>query len=291
MPELAEVEIVRQGLLKNLSLKSDSDLQNNHQANIDLKNTSQSFLQEVKLFRPDLRFRIPGKSLKKLIGEKLLTINRKGKYLIFEFENHVILSHLGMTGNWRVQQQPDLKNHDHLFLKIANRYFIYNDPRRFGYVDVCLADSLGQNRFYKILGPDPLLQQNIDSEVFQKISNKQSPIRNVLLDQSVLCGVGNIYASEALFRAQINPLKPAARLKMSHVSLLLKHIREILAESILAGGSSIDDFHSVDGIKGDFQNRHQVYDRKGQNCVLCNTKIKHKILTGRSVYWCPKCQN
>jgi formamidopyrimidine-DNA glycosylase len=273
MPELPEVEVVRKGLLTHFSSSVDKPQ-----------------VQSVRSTRKDLRFAFSQERLQSLSGQTLQTLLRKGKYLIFQFESQAMVSHLGMTGRWRVEKTYSAQKHDHLIFEFKDFYLVYNDPRRFGFIDFSDLENLFENRFLKVLGVDPILQPERLLQSIKVFQNKEAPIRNVLLDQSVICGVGNIYAAEALFLAGISPLRASSQVKVQKLKNLLKAVEQVLLSAIKHGGSSIDDFHAVDGSRGVFQKLHQVYARQGEKCVVCATKIKHQQLAGRSAFWCPKCQ-
>lgn len=241
-------------------------------------------------YRPDLRNVIPIKKIKELKGKLLKRIYRRAKFIIFEFENHSLISHLGMTGFWRLENKNWIKRtHDHIALEVnPDKFLVYNDPRRFGEFDLYTNDKV-HTRFENF-GPEPL-QSDIDwiqlSNQFKKINTS---IKVALMNQKYLVGVGNIYASEALFRSKINPKKKAEKVTFAQYELLWTEVRAVLQEAIAAGGSSISDFKNSYGEKGDFQNKFLVYDRKGQLCVTCSQPIQSVVLGGRSTFWCRNCQ-
>lgn len=271
MPELPEVETVKRDLEKLLAPKQR--------------------LAKITFHRKDLRYKMPVQKLQSLVGKRVQSLDRRAKYLIFRFEQHSMLSHLGMTGTWR-QEPPNFKRkiHDHVELLFEDGLIlVFNDPRRFGVLDF----FEGQNFAHKslsLLGPEPL-DLSIDIEqIWKKVKLKSSSIKAVLMDQRILVGVGNIYASEALFLAGIKPTRSARRLRWEEFEKLMYHIREVLVEAIRQGGSSIDDFHRTNGQSGQFQDLHKVYGREGLACYECSTSIKAKLIVGRSSFWCPSCQ-
>lgn len=269
MPELPEVEITTRNLNKILSPPVKVD--------------------EFQFFRENLRNRIPVKKIKQLEGCAVLNIFRRAKFIVFEFESGSIVSHLGMTGSWRLESAHwDRRTHDHIAMRFnKNQFIVYNDPRRFGEFDYFPKGST-ESRFLN-LGPEPL--GDIDwSLITKQFKSLQSPIKSVLMNQKYLVGVGNIYASEALFRAEIRPQRKANRITYDQYEKLWAHIQFILQQAIAAGGSSIQDFRNGYGERGDFQNHFLVYDREGAPCKKCGAGIKSIFISGRSTYWCPVCQ-
>ncbi|WP_413293674.1 bifunctional DNA-formamidopyrimidine glycosylase/DNA-(apurinic or apyrimidinic site) lyase [Bdellovibrio sp. HCB185ZH] len=271
MPELPEVEVVRKGLEQILK--------------------KEPTLLDIELKRPDLRDPIPLKKLKTLIGQKVRRVERRAKYLLIWTDKGGMLSHLGMTGTWRVAEEGDERLHDHIYLHFSGGLRLaYRDPRRFGIFDFVAADDVAAHPRLKILGPEPLSAEFSGESLWQSLRNKQIALKVAIMDQKVVVGVGNIYASEALFAAKIKPTLPAKKLSLERANLLVKEIRRILAESIKKGGSSISDFAQTSGESGYFQNTFKVYDRAGQPCVVCKQQIKSKVMGGRNTFWCGHCQ-
>jgi formamidopyrimidine-DNA glycosylase len=274
MPELPEVESVRRQLLTKI--------------------TPHVKVRSVRFFRKDLRFPIPLKVKSKMnSGESLgplLGIERRAKYLLFKFQSGYFLSHLGMTGFWR-QVAPDEPRllHDHILIHFENETaWMYNDPRRFGYVD--WVEDLKQHPLLKHLAPEPLSPEFSKSYLVDTCRKKKVSIKNLIMDQRRVVGVGNIYASEALFRAGIRPTRMAGRVSANELERLVQSIKLVLSEAIEHGGSTVKDFKGADGYAGRFQSRLFVYDREGKSCRKCDSKIVSKQLGGRSTYWCPVCQ-
>lgn len=272
MPELPEVETVRNELLQQLDLP--------------LK------MKEIRLNRSDLRNTFNSDLLKSFEGQKLEKITRRSKYLLFWFGRNKggILSHLGMTGHWRIESGAHIfKKHDHIQIIFTNGLsLIYNDPRRFGFFDA--FSSMSEHPLLKDIGPEPL-EENFTGEVLcHNLKKRSGPIKTVLMNQAVVAGVGNIYASEVLFKSGVKPSRRASSLKKKECDRLVKELKILLLESIRLGGSSFDDFRHVSGEKGDFQNHFLVYDRAGEPCRKCGHKIKKKVFSGRSTYWCSVCQ-
>lgn len=264
MPELPEVETHRRELW--------SVLQNQPQ------------LRSLRFHRDNLRFSLPKEALRSFVGQRLLRLDRRAKYLLFFFEKGVCLSSLGMTGRWRFGQ-PDLK-HDHVVWEFEGcEPLIFNDPRRFGFLDVENIAS-----FLDKLGPEPLEEDFRPESLFSSLREVKAPIKPVLMDQRWVVGVGNIYASEALFRAGIGPRRPAASLSKKECNRLVESVRFVLREALNSGGSTIRDYLSPSGLSGSFQHQFQVYDREGQPCRRCARPIQRIIQSGRSTFWCPSCQ-
>lgn len=270
MPELPEVETVRRGLAKLLE--------------------DQPSIVGFNFRRKDLRDPIPIKKIQALKGAKLQAVLRRGKYLILQTEKGSLLSHLGMTGSWRVGDSSEPRAHDHVSIEFSNGlHLIYHDPRRFGILD-WLDGEWAQHPRLKNLGPEPLEGNFLPETFWALLKSRQSPIKNVVMDASVVVGVGNIYASEALFRAGIRPSRKAAKVSKEEAQKLVMAIREVLAEAITAGGSSISDYVQANGDQGSFQKKFFVYDREGEACRNCGTVIRWQVHAGRSSYFCSKCQ-
>ena len=273
MPELPEVEIVRLSLEKIL--------------------TPEIEILKAEVRRKDIRFEIPKNLAAKLKNQHIRKIRRRAKYLLFETETGVLLNHLGMTGSWRILiPNEDLGIHDHFCLHLSNsKTLVFRDPRRFGMIDFFNKVDEHKNIRLKNLGPEPLDETAFSAEyLFQTTRKRQTAIKTFIMNQKIVVGVGNIYASEALFLAKINPLKKAARISQLESERLRSSIFQILQTSIKLGGSTIRDFVSSDGVYGNFQNQFSVYDRGGEECKICKTRLKSKVLTGRSTYWCSSCQ-
>lgn len=273
MPELPEVESVRRSLNRQLPERTT--------------------LESIKLFRKDLRFPIPRRGLEELVGATFVKIERRGKYLLFFFSEGILISHLGMTGQWRFSQgTPELQKHDHLQLLFSgNGCLTYNDPRRFGYVQVVRNQvELEKHPLFEHLGVEPL-SAAFSAEFLQPLAKgSKRAVKIFIMDQEVVVGVGNIYASEVLFRARIKPQKAAGRLRAHEWQAVVDAVKSVLNEAIAKGGSTIRDYRTPEGESGGFQSLHQVYDREGEACFVCGTPIKSQMMGGRATYWCPKCQ-
>ncbi len=181
--------------------------------------------------------------------------------------------------------------HDHLYISLSNgQRWAFRDPRRFGIFETYDILRQKQNKRLKNLGVEPLEQEFTAEHLLAQLKKRNVAVKLALMDQKVVVGVGNIYASEALFLAKISPLTISRTLNMDKAFRLVNAIRQVLTRAIEAGGSSISDFKNAENTEGYFQNSHAVYDRKDQLCVICETKIKSQVLGGRSTFWCPTCQ-
>lgn len=270
MPELPEVEITTKNLLQILKPPVK--------------------IEKFIFFRKDLRHLIPIKKIKQLDGQVLLNIRRRAKFIIFEFSQASLVGHLGMTGSWRFETEPwQRTTHDHIALQFnKNQFIVYHDPRRFGEFDY-FEKSNSHLRFIN-LGVEPLDKNTNWTQLSQQFKRMQSPIKSVLMNQKYLVGVGNIYASEALFRAGIKPLKKASAVTYKQYQALWAEVVHVLQSAIQAGGSTIQDFRNGYGERGDFQNHFLVYGRDDQACRRCGSLIKSIFISGRSTFWCPSCQ-
>lgn len=272
MPELPEVETVRRGL--------ESLFANG------------AVVRAVKLQRPDIRFPIPKELPRKLDKQPITGVRRRAKYLLIETPAGILLSHLGMTGTWRLVETGGEDKHDHCYIELEDgRRLAFRDPRRFGILDWIDTGGEDQHKLLKGLGPEPLGEHWTVDYLWRSSRGRKVAIKVFLMNQKILVGVGNIYASEALFRSGIRPTKIAGNLTRQQCERLVTAVREILTESIAAGGSSISDFKDAGGAEGYFQNVFRVYDREGQPCVVCDNPLRAKVLGGRSTFWCPNCQS
>jgi formamidopyrimidine-DNA glycosylase len=263
MPELPEVEIVKQGLLK--SLPKDE-------------------IQEVQTFRKDLRFPLPLKELAQLKNHSIKTISRRGKFLILETTSRHFISHLGMTGHWRFESTYSPLKHDHIRIQWNSQNLIYNDPRRFGYILNYEID------LFKNFGPDPILDILEAKNFYPRYKKSETNIKTFLLNQKNILGIGNIYASEILFKAKIKPLKKVRQLKLQDWESILVETKLVLNKAITLGGSSMRDYKNVEGDKGDMQNHWLVYGKQSIPCSVCKTAIKNITISNRSSYFCSQCQ-
>ena len=270
MPELPEVEIVTRNL--NQIVKPFEKV------------------VEIKFYRKNLRNIIPVKAIQKLAGMQIKRIYRRAKFIIFEFAEGSIISHLGMTGYWRIEQLGWIKKkHDHISIQLeAGRFLVYNDARRFGEFDYFLASEVGLR--FKNFGPEPLAVDTDFEKLTADFKKLKTVIKVALMNQKNIVGVGNIYASEALFQAKIKPTRIASRITKVEYAKLWTEVQKVLDKAILAGGSSIQSYQNSYGEKGSFQFQFAVYDRVNQACLFCGAKIKNLYLGGRSSFWCSCCQ-
>ena len=271
MPELPEVETLRQSL-----------------AHSDLIGES---IVSVEMSPYQLRFPYPRGLIRRLKGRKFRSVGRRAKYLLFELDQGVLVNHLGMTGAWRFGQwSPEANKHDHFcFLLGSGKHLIFHDPRRFGYIDFTQGawESL---RWFQHLGPEPLSGDFTTQYLEKALKNRRGPIKSVLMDQKVVVGVGNIYASEALFLARVHPLSSAHLLTRSQLRAVVNAIQKVLEQSIRVGGTSFRDFRSLYGDRGANTQNLCVYDRKNLACPRCEAPIESLTLSGRSTYFCSNCQ-
>ena len=282
MPELPEVETVKRGLEEFIINES---------------------IKKVYLSKFSLRFPWPKDFVSKIVGKKIISIKRRAKYIIIGLsDNYSIIAHLGMSGSYKVLKKGELQDyiilkHDHLIIDLDNFKVVYNDPRRFGYIDLTNQDP-ETHKFLSSLGPEPLSNYFNADNLAETLLNKNKPIKNTLLDQNIVSGLGNIYVCEALFRSKINPKKNCSKLITSkgkprkNLILLVKKINEVIKEAIKAGGSSLRDFSNTSGKMGYFQSSFNVYNRENEKCLLgsCNGVVKRIIQSGRSTFFCSKCQ-
>ena len=282
MPELPEVETVKRGLEEFIINES---------------------IKEVYLSKFNLRFPWPKDFVSKIVGKKIISIKRRAKYIIIGLsDNYSIIAHLGMSGSYKVLKKGEVQDyiilkHDHLIIDLDNFKIVYNDPRRFGYIDLTNQDP-ETHKFLSSLGPEPLSNYFNADNLAETLLNKNKPIKNTLLDQNIVSGLGNIYVCEALFRSKINPKKNCSKLITSkgkprkNLILLVKKINEVIKEAIKAGGSSLRDFSNTSGKMGYFQSSFNVYNRENEKCLLgsCNGVVKRIIQSGRSTFFCSKCQ-
>ena len=268
MPELPEVET---------TVKSLNILKNKKVINLDIH-------------AKKLRYSVPHLELKKIINYKIINLRRIAKYVIVDFENsRSVIVHLGMSGRLKIIKvnTPNTK-HDHLVFKFNNLKLIYNDPRRFGFVDVVLSDKINNIKYIKKLGIDALDKNLSEEYLYNKFYKSNVLIKQLLLNQYIVAGIGNIYASEILYDAKISPLRKGKSLKKYQIGTIVKSTRKILRKAIRYGGSSINDYISPDGTLGNFQNNFKVYGREGQK--IKGFKIKKVVLYGRSTFFCSEMQ-
>ncbi len=282
MPELPEVETVRRGLEPVM--------------------TGQMILgAEVR--RPDLRWPLPERMAERLTGQRVLCLRRRSKYILADLSSgETLLIHLGMSGRMLVSggvlgqfhhAHPTPAKHDHVILDMGGGARItFNDARRFGAMDLVATATAEAHPLLAALGPEPLGNAFDETYLVARLKGRNTPIKSALLDQKIIAGLGNIYVCEVLFRAGLDPRRRAGRISAARVAGLVPIIREVLAEAIAAGGSSLRDYRQTDGELGYFQHAFRVYDRSNAACVTpgCGGVIGRIVQSGRSSFFCPYCQ-
>ena len=268
MPELPEVETTVRGLAKVLDARR---------------------ITRVELRREDLRRAFPKDLGQRLTGSRVTGLGRRAKYgLVHTDRGDTMVFHLGMSGSWRIDH-AELGKHDHLLIETdEGRRLTLNDPRRFGSVDLVRTDELDSWPPIQALGPEPTGEVT-GAWLKQKFAGRTAPVKAMLMDQSVIAGLGNIYACEALYRARIDPRKAAGKLSPAKLDALAQAIPAVLDDAIAAGGSTLKDFVQPDGELGYFAKDFAVYDREGEPCG-CGGKVKRIVQGGRSTFFCPRCQ-
>lgn len=286
MPELPEVETVRRGLAPVLEGRR---------------------IERVEARRPDLRFALPERFTDRLAGAAVTVLNRRAKYLVAALDTgEALIMHLGMSGRFSVADGKGQLSfdsyvydtgadpkHDHIVLHIeGGTRVIYNDPRRFGFMDIVPLEGLEGCRHFKAMGPEPLGNGFNEAVLEAAFKGRKTPVKAALLDQANVAGLGNIYVCEALFRAGISPFSLAGEIASDRLAPLASAIREVLAEAIEAGGSTLRDFAAADGSLGGFQERFDVYGREGEPCRCGSAQgiVARAVQSGRSTFYCPACQ-
>jgi len=269
VPELPEVETTRRALARRLR---------------------HARIEAVELRRRDLRTPVPADLPARLAGRRLVAFGRRGKYLLLVTDGpEVLLVHLGMSGRLVLDGPP--RPHTHLRLRFSGGAVLdYVDPRRFGTVDLVPRRDLLRDPRLAVLGPEPLAPGFDATGLGRALVGRRAAIRDVLLDQRVVAGLGNIYVCEALFAARIHPFAPAATLGPRTRARLVAAIRKVLEEAIGAGGSTLRDYVAADGRLGRFQNAFRVYGRAGAPCPRCGGAVVREARGGRSSFFCPRCQ-
>ncbi len=299
MPELPEVETVRRGL--------EPVLAGGRIVKLDQR-------------RPDLRFPLPERFAERLEGQRVTALRRRAKYLLADLDSgETLVMHLGMSGSFRIEvpegdRLPGVfhqarnrdARHDHVAFHVATdangagavARVIYNDPRRFGFMLLMPGAELDTHPLFRDLGVEPLGNALDAAYLNEAFAGRKTPLKAALLDQRIIAGLGNIYVCEALFRAGLSPRRLTRTVSRARggpsprVEALVRHVRDVLAEAIEAGGSSLRDHAAADGTLGYFQHRFQVYDREGETCPTpgCGAAIRRIVQSGRSSFYCPNCQ-
>lgn len=270
MPELPEVETTVNGIKPWIESKS---------------------IKSINVYNPSLRWPIPADLAIKYLNHKIKSVSRRAKYILIHLQSDAtLILHLGMSGSLTiVNNDQSLAKHDH-FEMIMNDGIIlrFNDPRRFG----CILDSndYQQHKLIKHLGPEPLTDAFDGQWLKNKAKNKTQAVKNFIMDGKVVVGVGNIYASEALFIAGINPNIQAGKISLIRYNKLVDAIKIVLKQAIIAGGTTLKDFINAEGKPGYFAQQLKVYGRAGNACLNCGTSITQKTIGQRSTFYCTKCQ-
>jgi formamidopyrimidine-DNA glycosylase len=277
MPELPEVETTLRGIAPTVIDSTISD--------IVVRNAS-------------LRWPVPTRALSKLVGQSIIKAERRAKYILLHTPKGVILLHLGMSGSLSIvdldndKGQP--KKHDHIDLQVVDKQgkpkaVRLNDPRRFGCC-LLLTEPIFEHKLLANLGPEPF-DECFDGEyIFKRSRGRSIALKNFIMDGKIVVGVGNIYASEALFTAGIRPSTAAKRISKKRYQKLVTTIKQVLGDAIKAGGTSLNDFTQADGKPGYFKQELNVYGRVGQPCLICHTTIKSQMIGQRNTFYCPNCQ-
>ena len=276
MPELPEVETVSQGIKSKLL---------NHK------------ISKVIVKRRDLRFRMDTKLEQKITNTKINSVSRRAKYILINLDNGLtVIIHLGMSGRIVVEDLKSSKNilkHTHLeIITTGKKKMKFIDPRRFGSVLLHETNNLNTHKLIKNLAPEPLTKEFNATYLFKALKGRSANIKSIIMNQFIVVGVGNIYASESLYKAKIRPGRQAKSLSLTECVLLAKSIKKVLKRSIKLGGSSINDYSLVDGNLGFFQSEFEVYGKEGKICrkKTCHSKILRIVIAQRSSFYCSKCQ-
>ena len=272
MPELPEVETTKKGIQPYLA------------------NTT---ITGVIIRQFSLRWPIANELADVLTNQIINRVSRRAKYLLIEFDKGILMIHLGMSGSLRILdklEQGILGKHDHIDIELSNGYILrYNDPRRFGSV-LWTSDPISQHKLIAHLGPEPLLKE-FNAEYLQRQAQlKRCSVKTLIMNGKVVVGVGNIYANESLFLANIHPRTPAQSMSISQSVKLTEQIKSVLERAIKSGGTTLKDFTNSDGKPGYFAQHLNIYGRKGEDCFICKSRIQHYKESQRATYYCPLCQ-
>jgi formamidopyrimidine-DNA glycosylase len=273
MPELPEVEVIRRGLASTLTGRR---------------------ITRVLIQNRRLRLPLPRGRLKGWIeGREVTSVTRRAKYLLITVETGArLVVHLGMSGRLAlVSEGTPRKNHDHVrFILDGGLELRFNDARRFGSLQVVAPEGGDGVELFAGIGPEPFSRKFSAAYLFERTRGRMRPIKNLLMDGAVVAGIGNIYASEALFVAGIDPTRPAGELDRGACRRLVRACRQVLQRAIACGGTTISDFVNSSGVAGSFQCELQVYGRDAEACRRCGSPIRRRVLAGRATYSCPVCQ-
>lgn len=271
MPEIAEVETVRNTLKKQILLKKIKEVKVLYERMID---------SDIDEFKNNLK------------GEKFIDIKRRGKWLIFELDNYYLLSHLRMEGKYFIKKSNEsIQKHEHVIITFLDNCDLrYHDTRKFGRMKLIKKEELKNTLEIKKQGYEPGEEKLTSTYLLSCFKNKSTAIKTVLLDQTIISGLGNIYANEVLFAAGINPFKKAQDITKKEAENIISSADKIIKKAIEMGGTTIKSYTSSLGVTGKFQQELKVHKREGEKCLVCNTIIRNEKINGRSTYYCPKCQ-
>ena len=286
MPELPEVETVRRGLTPAMEGR---------------------VIARAEIRRDGLRWPFPARLAERLTGATVERLRRRSKYILVDLDTgETMLIHLGMSGRMTVSgfdapfvpgqfhhDHPAIEKHDHVILHMdGNVRVTFNDPRRFGALDLVATADADAHPLLAALGPEPLGNAFSARYLGERLKGRKGPVKTLLLDQRIVSGLGNIYVCEALHRARIHPERAGGRIGAKRIDVLTQQIRDVLQQAIEAGGSSLKDYRQADGELGYFQHNFRVYDRESAPCPTadCGGSIRRIVQGGRSTYFCPRCQ-
>lgn len=270
MPELPEVETTLRGI--------EPHLLNQQVARVVVRD-------------PRLRWPVPDE-VNKAEGQKFVSLERRGKYLLLKLQRGGLIIHLGMSGSLRVLQHPmKPEKHDHVDVELQNGVCLrFNDPRRFG-AFLWVNGEMKSHELLRDLGPEPLSNEFTADYLYQRSRNRNVAIKNFIMNGHIVVGVGNIYASESLFMAGIHPQRAAGKISRQRYAGLVEAIRDVLDRAVKQGGTTLRDFVNSDGAPGYFAQELLVYDRAGGDCFQCGTDIRQRVIGQRSSFYCPACQH
>lgn len=274
MPELPEVETVRMGLATALEGRR---------------------LTNIAINRPDLRKPFPQDFSRRLKNRRVEHVGRRAKYLLLELDRgETLIMHMGMSGRFTVyagSAHDAGGKHDHVVFDTDDgKRVVFTDHRRFGLMTLAPTDGLERHPLFAGIGPEPLAGDFTPNVLGAALEGKRTPVKSALLDQRVVAGLGNIYACEALFRAGISPRRLASSVPGTRAERLVPAIKSVLNDALAAGGSSLRDYAHADGELGYFQHHFAVYGREGKPCPRCATPVRRIVQSGRSTFFCPRCQ-
>ncbi len=270
MPEIAEVETVRVTLKQRILNQK---------------------IKDFKVFYKPI-VKNPDEVRKFLLHKEFIDIKRIGKYLLFETDTHYLLSHLRMEGKYFLKNEKDpIEKHEHVEFLFENGLSMrYHDTRKFGRMELVEKEKLYDLECIKKLGIEPIDPKLTKEYLFSKLKDRHVPIKTLLLDQSILCGLGNIYADEVLFASFIHPTRLGSSITLEECERIKESSNKIIHEAILMGGTTIRSYTSSLGVTGRFQQNLKVHKQEGKPCPICQAKIQKMRIHGRSAYYCPKCQ-